>query len=57
SDTVDFLKEAIEGVTRLPVKQLSLLFEGKQLAMGCLLSDYGIKHESVVHFILRLRAG
>jgi ubiquitin C len=57
SDTVDRLHELVFERTGIPTSEQRLLYGGKQLEAGRLLSDYGILKESTLHLVLRLRGG
>ncbi|RDB30966.1 hypothetical protein Hypma_000125 [Hypsizygus marmoreus] len=56
-DTVYDIKAVVQGREGMPLEQQRLIFGGKQLEDGRLLSDYNIKHESTIHVILRLSGG
>ncbi|QJX71013.1 hypothetical protein F-liban_265 [Faustovirus] len=55
--TVDQLKTAIETKEGVPKDQQRLIFAGKQLEDGKLLSSYGITEQSTIHLVMRLRGG
>ncbi|XP_031617865.1 polyubiquitin-like [Contarinia nasturtii] len=55
SDTVEMLKIKIFLQEGAPVSEQRLLFAGKQLEDGRTMDQYGIKDNSTVHMILRLR--
>ncbi|KAF5357706.1 hypothetical protein D9758_007533 [Tetrapyrgos nigripes] len=57
SGTVDQLQEQVYQKTLIPASEQRLLYAGKQLEPGRLLSDYGILKESTLHLVLRLRGG
>ena len=48
------VKDALEQVTGYSVERLRLLFAGKTLEDGRMLSDYNIQKESRLHLVLRL---
>lgn len=49
SDTVESLQAKILERTSIPPSEQRLLYAGKQLAPGKLLSDYNIQRESTLH--------
>ncbi|KAF8437170.1 ubiquitin-related domain-containing protein [Boletus edulis BED1] len=57
SDTVDSLMAKVEERTQIPVDQQRLIYGGKQLEPGRLLSDYRVDRDSTLHLVLRLRGG
>jgi hypothetical protein len=52
--TVEQLKQQIRGREGRTTHEWHLIFAGKQLEDGRLLSEYGIQQESTVHMVLRL---
>lgn len=53
--TVADLMTKIEDVQGIPVRQQRLIFAGAELETGKDLSAYKVKHNSVLHLVLRLR--
>jgi len=55
--TVYTLKQAIQDMESIPKDQMRLVFKGKQLEDGSILSFCGIEDKSDIFLILRLRGG
>jgi len=56
-DTIDSIKKKITEIEGIPVEQMRLVFNGKQLEDANTIRDYGIEGDSTVHLVLRLRGG
>jgi len=56
-DTVESIKKKITDIEGIPVDQMRLVFNGKQLEDVNTIQDYGIEADSTVHLVLRLRGG
>ena len=55
SDTIESVKAKIQHEEDIPPNEQRLMFAGRQLEDGQILSNYHIKEESTVHLLLRMR--
>ena len=54
---VSELKNMIENIDQTPFDQQRLVYNGKQLEDDRTLDYYGVKEDTVIHIILRIRGG
>ena len=55
--TVSELKNSIEKIDQTPFDQQRLVYNGKQLEDERTLDYYGVKENTIIHIILRIRGG
>lgn len=54
---VSEVKTMIEKIDQIPYDQQRLVYNGKQLEDDRVLDYYGVKEDTVIHIILRIRGG
>ena len=57
SNTIQEIKILVQNKEGISPDQQRLIFDGEQLEDGRVLADYGVKHDSILHIVLRLRGG
>lgn len=57
TDTIDTLKELVVECEGIPPDQQRMIFAGQQLEDNRTIAQYGIRHNSTLHLVLRLWGG
>ena len=56
TELVESVKVKVNSIEGIPTDEIRLIFTGKQLEDGRMISEYNIEKESTLHLVLRLRS-